>query len=60
MPLMKDDSKKAGRILHWLHGDSWAVRKGAWKLIGKSQGALTLVNLEKDIEEKNQRPQTTT
>jgi arylsulfatase A len=52
MPLMKDDSKKIARVLHWLHGDSWAVRKGAWKLIGKDQDALTLVDLEKDIEEK--------
>lgn len=52
MPLLKDDSKNFKRILHWLHGDTWAVRKGSWKLIGKDQNALTLVNLENDIEEK--------
>lgn len=52
MPRMKEDSKSTDRILHWLHGDSWAVRKGAWKLIGKGKDAFTLVNLENDMEEK--------
>jgi arylsulfatase A-like enzyme len=61
MPLLKDNSKQVDRVLHWLFGDAWAVRKGAWKLIGKHDKALTLVNLEKDLGEKNnlinERPQ---
>jgi arylsulfatase A-like enzyme len=61
MPLLKDNSKQVDRVLHWLFGDAWAVRKGAWKLIGKRDKALTLVNLEKDLGEKNnlinERPQ---
>jgi arylsulfatase A-like enzyme len=52
MPLLKDSTKKSDRVLHWLFGSSWAVRKGAWKLIGKDKTALTLVNLEQDIAEK--------
>ncbi|MGL4398287.1 MAG: sulfatase-like hydrolase/transferase [Luteolibacter sp.] len=55
MPLMKNDSKNVERILHWLFDDSWTVRKGPWKLIGKDQNALTLVNLEPDLEEKTNR-----
>jgi arylsulfatase A-like enzyme len=53
MPLLKDNSKQVDRVLHWLFGDAWAVRKGAWKLIGKRDKALTLVNLDKDLGEKN-------
>ena len=53
MPLLTDPAKKADRVLHWLFGGSWAVRKGPWKLIGKDHNALTLVNLETDIEEKS-------
>jgi arylsulfatase A-like enzyme len=52
LPLLKDPSKQTDRVLHWLFGSDWAVRKGAWKLIGKSDRPLTLVNLEADIEEK--------
>ena len=52
MPLLKDSSSKIDRDLHWLFGDSWAVRQGSWKLMGKGREALTLVNLENDIEEK--------
>ena len=53
LPLLKDPSKQTDRVLHWLFGDDWAVRKGAWKLIGKGERPLTLVNLEADFEEAN-------
>ena len=53
MPLLMDPEKVSARVLHWLFGDSWAVRQGPWKLIGKDQDALTLVNLDSDLEEKN-------
>ena len=52
MPLLKDDSQKIERELHWLYGNSWAVRKGHWKLLGSGDKALILVNLEQDVEEK--------
>jgi arylsulfatase A-like enzyme len=52
MPCMKGETKKTDRALHWLFGDSWAVRKGAWKLTGRGENSLTLGNLENDIEEK--------
>ena len=52
LPLLKDPSKKTDRVLHWLFGSDWAVRQGTWKLIGKSDPPLSLVNLEADIEEK--------
>lgn len=52
MPLLMDPAKKVEHVMNWLFGESWAVRKGSWKLIGKDQDALTLVNLETDIEEK--------
>ena len=53
MPLWKDDAQEVDRVLHWFFSDSWAVRKGPWKLIGEGENSLTLVNLEKDIEEKS-------
>ncbi len=53
MPLLTDPAKKKDRVLHWLFGNSWAVRKGPWKLIGKGCTAQSLVNLEKDLPEKN-------
>ena len=52
MPRLKGDRQKVDRVLHWRHGDSWAVRKGPWKLIGRGMDALTLVNLEKDLGER--------
>lgn len=55
MPFLKDAGHRSDRALHWLSGDSWAVRKGAWKLIGKDKNALTLVNLETDLGEKINR-----
>jgi hypothetical protein len=36
-----------------MFGDAWAARKGSWKLIGKGEAPLTLVNLENDLPEKN-------
>lgn len=53
MPLLQDPAKKTDRVLHWLFGGSWAVRKASWKLIGGGESALKLVNVEQDIEEKS-------
>ncbi len=55
MPLLLDDSQKIERDLHWLYGNSWAVRKGPWKLLGSGNKVLTLVNVELDVEEKMNR-----
>lgn len=52
MPVLKGGAGDSSRVLHWRFGDDWAVRKGAWKLIGKGDVALDLVNLETDIAEK--------
>jgi arylsulfatase A-like enzyme len=53
LPLLKDQSKEMNRVLHWLFGSDWAVRKGGWKLIGKGDRPLWLTNLEDDIAEKS-------
>ncbi len=53
MSLMKGDTQKEDRVLHWLFGDTWAVRKGSWKLGGQGGKPHTLVNLENDLEEKS-------
>ena len=53
MPLLKDDAKVLDRVLYWMFGEDWAVRKGAWKLIGNDDQALTLVNLAEDISENH-------
>ncbi len=53
MPLLKGGSIGTDRDLHWLFGDSWAVRKGPWKLMGEGKKPSTLVNLEKDLEENH-------
>ncbi len=53
LPLLKGDAKIPDRVLHWMFGEAWAVRKGTWKLIGKGDDALTLVDLGNDIAEKN-------
>jgi len=51
MPLFKGGPKLRERNLHWLFGDSWAVRKRPWKLMGNAKRATRLVNLENDLEE---------
>lgn len=57
MPMLKGASENGQRTLHWRSGRSWAVRKGSWKLIGSGVKANILVNLEKDISEKDNRMQ---
>ena len=52
MPLLKGDTKKHDRTINWLFGNSWAVRKEPWKLIGDGKIARSLVNLENGIGEK--------
>lgn len=53
MPVLKGEAKAPPRNLHWLFGDSWAVRKGSWKLIGKGERPQALYHLEDDLSEKN-------
>lgn len=63
IPLLKDDAKLSDRVLYWMFGEDWAVRKGSWKLIGKGDEAQTLVNLADDLSEKtnliNEKPDLT-
>ncbi|OYV03835.1 MAG: sulfatase, partial [Verrucomicrobiales bacterium VVV1] len=51
MPLLKGGSIDAERDLHWLFGDSWAIRKGPWKLMGVGNSPQALVNLDSDLDE---------
>ncbi len=50
-PLLSGTDHLPQRTLHWLFGESWAVRHGAWKLM--QEGDLALFDLEHDPEEKN-------
>lgn len=51
MPLLRNQTGGMDRELHWLFGDAWAVRHGPWKLIGRGDAALSLVNLDNDPAE---------
>jgi arylsulfatase A-like enzyme len=53
MPILKGESRIPQRNLHWLFGDSWAVRKGPWKLTGKGDHPEALFQLDDDLSEKN-------
>lgn len=53
MPIFEGRDPKSDRALHWLHGNSWAVREREWKLTGLAGKAQTLVNLKEDIGEKS-------
>ena len=52
-PKIKGDTKAAPRNLHWLFGDKWAIRQGAWKLSGTKGQVKTLVNIDSDSQERN-------
>ncbi|MFK7788317.1 MAG: sulfatase-like hydrolase/transferase [Phycisphaeraceae bacterium] len=51
MPTLTGQAQKSKRTLHWLFGDSWAVRRGVWKLIGRGKNARQLINLHEDPTE---------
>jgi arylsulfatase A-like enzyme len=51
LPLLRGGRLESPRELHWQSGESWAVRRGAWKLTGQGSKPLTLINLETDIGE---------
>jgi arylsulfatase A-like enzyme len=51
LPVLKGDAKAPERALHWRFGDEWAVRLGAWKLMGNGGNPVTLVNLADDLAE---------
>lgn len=51
MPLLRNQAGLEDRVLHWLFGNAWAVRQGPWKLIGRGEAALALVNVESDLAE---------
>jgi len=52
-PCLEGEPLPTARALHWLHGESWAVRKGPWKLIGKGDQGLALYDVEHDLEEQH-------
>lgn len=51
LPILKGGPSAMQRDLHWQSGDAWAVRSGAWKLMGQGNKHLSLVNLHDDIGE---------
>jgi len=62
--IMSADAPSPHDILHWTFGNSWAIRRGKWKLLGdpvdtSHKGELTeddrlfLVNLDRDVSEMN-------
>ncbi len=53
MPLLRHRAAAVERDLHWMFGDAWAVRQGPWKLSGRGDAALALVNLQEDPTEQN-------
>lgn len=53
MPHLLSVANQSDRVLHWTHADAWAVRKGAWKLVGQGENAQKLFNLDNDLSEKN-------
>ncbi len=53
MPILKGAGAGAPRDLHWQVGDSWAVRRGPWKLMGERSTPASLVNLDQDIGERD-------
>ena len=57
MPVLKGEGKIPERVLHWKFGEEWAVHQGSWKLIGKGTVAQTLVDLQTDLGEKQNRIQ---
>jgi arylsulfatase A len=55
LPLIESaDAKSGHEVLHWAWQDSWALRRGEWKLIGNAEKQLELLNLgEEKPEETN-------
>jgi arylsulfatase A-like enzyme len=53
MPLLKGGTSGSDRDLHWLFGNSWAIRKGPWKLLGQGNSPQALVNLDSDLNEND-------
>jgi arylsulfatase A-like enzyme len=51
LPIVRDDAPSHHDVLHWQWIDRWAVREGAWKLIGVGDEPLELVNLADDEPE---------
>jgi len=51
LPLMRRNHQASGRLLHWHSDSSWAVRRGAWKLIGSADTPVFLANLDASPDE---------
>ena len=52
IPVIKSaEAESAHRVLHWEWSGNWAVRRDEWKLIGKDEKMLELVNLNEDMPE---------
>jgi len=48
LPLLKGNAPELSRDLHWQSGDSWAIRRGSWKLMGEHHMPQILINLDAD------------
>ncbi len=53
MPVLQGRPFTVKRDLHWQSEETWAVRRGPWKLMGQRNKPSALVNLEDDISEKD-------
>ena len=51
LPILQGRSTGVQRELHWQSGADWAIRSGPWKLIGKRNNPVSLVNLNNDFAE---------
>jgi arylsulfatase A-like enzyme len=52
MPLLRGETNRLERVLHWKHGEAWAVRRGPWKVLGDGDRSVALVNVVEDIGER--------
>lgn len=53
LPIIESkDAKSYYEVLHWQWGNRWAVREGAWKLLGQNDKAQSLHNLNDPRPEK--------
>ncbi len=54
-PALKGEACENVRDLHWLSGKAWAIRRGPWKLSGNGSKPVSLVNLQDDAAEQQNR-----
>jgi arylsulfatase A-like enzyme len=56
-PIITENTPSKYAVMHWSWRDGWAVREGDWKLIGRGDKALELVNLAEDEPERKNHAQ---